>query len=99
MTRAVVPRCFSDLGGVPGRAKGVRIELPAVLKWMPFHPLLSFAEWFLENASVVWMSAESDKKRRIQEAIFPSGVTVTTEGFGTRLLSSVFSVIQSEQDD
>ena len=53
--------------------------------------LLSFVEWFLGNAASVWYGAEPDKKKRIQAAIFPLGLTVTSEGFGTPAVWSLFN--------
>ena len=60
--------------------------------------LLSFGEWFLDNAATVWIGASPDKKRLIQGAIFPSGVSVTKEGFGTLGHASVFMALQEQID-
>lgn len=45
--------------------------------------LIEFSEWFLNNVAAVWMGAEPQQKRRIQQAVFPSGVAFTKEGFQT----------------
>ena len=47
--------------------------------------LLEFAHWMLEQVAGIWNSASLPNQRRIQEAFFPEGLTVTKEGFGTPL--------------
>ena len=47
--------------------------------------LLEFAEWMLERVAGIWNSASLPNQRRIQEAFFPQGLTVTQDGFGTPL--------------
>ena len=61
--------------------------------------LLAFAEWFLNNAATVWMGASSEKKIRIQEAVFPSGVSFSKEGFRTLGKSSIFKYLAPFLDD
>ena len=45
--------------------------------------LVEFAGWLLERVAGIWSSASPDNKRRIQRALFPDGLTVAKEGFGT----------------
>ena len=45
--------------------------------------LLAFAEWLLERVAGVWNSATGPNKQRLQEALFPGGLTVSKDGFGT----------------
>jgi hypothetical protein len=35
--------------------------------------LVEFAKWVLENAGVLWLAAEFEKKTRLQTAFFPVG--------------------------
>jgi len=52
--------------------------------------LLEFAEWMLDRAAGIWESASPSNKLRIQEALFPHGLTVTREGFGTASMPLFF---------
>ena len=45
--------------------------------------LLEFAEWLLGRFAGIWNSASPENKRRLQQAVFPQGLTVSGEGFGT----------------
>jgi len=45
--------------------------------------LLDFAEWILDRIAGLWNVAPLHTKLRIQRALFPDGITVTPQGFGT----------------
>src|SRR5438270_9899448 len=45
--------------------------------------LLDFASWMLDNAAMVWSAASYANQIKIQEALFPGGLVVSPEGFGT----------------
>ncbi len=45
--------------------------------------LLEFSEWLLERVPGIWSAAELTNKLRLQQALFPNGLTVSADGFGT----------------
>ena len=45
--------------------------------------LLEFADWLLCRVAGIWKSATLQNKLRVQAALFPDGLTVSNEGFGT----------------
>ncbi len=57
--------------------------------------LLEFAEWMLERIAGIWNSASLPKQLRIQQALFPGGLTVTKDGFGTPLRPLFFKQFQA----
>ena len=59
------------------------LEGEAVLDLAEVELLLDFADWMLSHAASVWASASWANKIRIQRAIFPAGLVVSQEGFGT----------------
>ena len=59
--------------------------------------LLEFADWLLERVAGIWSSASADNKRRLQSALFPDGLTLTKEGFGTTPVSIFFKGFQPIQ--
>ncbi len=61
--------------------------------------LLDFADWMLENASGVWASASFDSKQRIQRSVFPGGLTVSKEGFGTPEIASLFMELEKKTSE
>src|SRR6185369_5516809 len=52
--------------------------------------LLEFAEWMLERIAGIWNSASFDNQLRIQNALFPEGLAVEQNGFGTAESSVLF---------
>ncbi len=56
--------------------------------------LLAFADWLLERVAGIWNSAAAENKRRIQSALFPDGLTLKKEGFGTVLRPLFFHQFQ-----
>jgi hypothetical protein len=57
--------------------------------------LLEFAAWLLERVAGIWNSAAAPNKRRIQTALFPAGLTLTKEGFGTAQRPLFFNQFQA----
>jgi site-specific DNA recombinase len=57
--------------------------------------LLQFADWLLERVAGIWNGASAENKRRIQSALFPDGLTVTKEGFGTTSTAIFFKQLQA----
>jgi hypothetical protein len=49
--------------------------------------VLDFAGWMLGVIQPVWSGANGENKRRLQAAIFPNGLSVNEEGFGTPEIS------------
>ncbi len=56
--------------------------------------LVDFAEWMLERAAGIWNSASPANRKRLQEALFPNGLTVSEDGFGTAQHPLFFMPIQ-----
>ena len=57
--------------------------------------LLEFATWLLERVAGIWNSASAENQRRIQGALFPGGLTVAREGFGTTSTPLFFNQLQA----
>jgi hypothetical protein len=55
--------------------------------------LLDFADWLFQQVAGIWNSSP-ENKRRIQSALFPDGLSVTREGFGTTPLPIFFRTFQ-----
>jgi hypothetical protein len=45
--------------------------------------ILSFAEYVLTNAARLWMELELDQKQRLQQVLFPEGLSFDGNEFGT----------------
>ena len=56
--------------------------------------LLEFAEWVLDRLAGLWNAAPLTLKHRLQSALFPDGITVAQEGFGTGLRPIFCSAFQ-----
>ena len=56
--------------------------------------LLVFARWLLVRAAGIWSSASLTNKLRLQAALFPQGLTIDKEGFGTVQLPLFFRAFQ-----
>ena len=74
-------------------------EGEAVLELAEVEVLLDFAAWMLDNAAMVWNAASCRNQIRIQEALFPDGLTVSPEGFGTPEVPLSFYNFGQEQED
>jgi hypothetical protein len=57
--------------------------------------LLEFAGWLLERVAGIWNSASTENKRRIQGALFPGGLAIAKDGFGTASSSIFFKQFQA----
>jgi hypothetical protein len=53
--------------------------------------LLDFADWMLARVAGIWNSANLENRKRIQGAIFPDGLCVSQDGFGTAQLPLFFN--------
>jgi DNA invertase Pin-like site-specific DNA recombinase len=56
--------------------------------------LLSFAEHLLTNASEMWLKADLTQRQRLQDVLFPAGVTYLSGKFGTAVTCPLFNVFQ-----
>ena len=55
----------------------------------------AFAEYVLTDAARLWVEAPLDQKQRLQQVIFPRGVTYSPKrGFGTAETSVIFRLLQ-----
>lgn len=62
----------------------VRIELEdAKLDEIDLEGVLGFAEHVLTNAARLWMEAFPERKARLQQVLFPNGLTLQDGKFGT----------------
>jgi site-specific DNA recombinase len=59
--------------------------------------LTEFAGWMLNNAATLWYGASPENKLRLQRAVLPHGVSVSKEGFGTRLTPEFFSILDASE--
>jgi hypothetical protein len=66
------------------------------LNELDIEAVLNFSHHVLLNAARLWVSFSLDQKQRIQKVIFPEGLTYLPEGFGTSVISPIFSALQSE---
>jgi site-specific DNA recombinase len=72
------------------------IDDAALIEPQALERMLDFADWFFQNAGAVWLGADLENKIRIQEAVFPSGVSLTSDGFGTVQPANLFSNLWAE---
>ncbi len=61
--------------------------------------IVSLAESLLENVSSVWFEASFDNKQRFQSLMFPNGLPVSNENFGTATLGLPFNLIRDFSGD
>ena len=52
--------------------------------------LLNYAQFFLKNLSNLWLKAETEHKRRLQNYIFPEGIYIENNRCRTAKLSTNF---------
>lgn len=69
-------------------AQAEEIEIEAVL---------DFAEMVLTNASNLWKAAPSEQKQRLQQVLFPKGVTYSEGNYRTGITCLLFSGVQSNE--
>ena len=55
----------------------------ATVEELDVETVLAFAELTLTNASRLWTDASLDQKQRLQNVLFPEGVTFDGAGIGT----------------
>src|SRR5215469_18652203 len=68
-------------------AQADEIEIEAVL---------DFAQMVLLNASNLWKAASSEQKQRLQQVLFPEGVTYSEGNYRTALTCLLFSGLQQK---
>lgn len=66
----------------------------ASMEKLDIDTICTFAEHFIQNLSQTWRNADLDTKQRLQEIIFPNGVTYCFPGFRTGTLSCLFEVLR-----
>jgi len=81
-----------EVGTAINKARAQRAEILLPIEQVDC--LLEFAEWMLERVAGIWNSASLTNKRRIQEALFPDGLLVSMNGFGTVLTPLFFKEFQ-----
>jgi hypothetical protein len=57
--------------------------------------VLAFAEHVFGNLVALWTNADANDRRRIQEAVFPSGLVWDGERIGTAVTIPAFSWLQA----
>ena len=77
----------------------IAIEDRASLEPQALERMLDFAEWFFENVGAVWLGADLENKLRIQEAVFPSGIVLSSDGFGTLQPANLFINLWQDSKD
>ena len=55
--------------------------------------VLAFAEHVLLNAARLWMEFSLDQKQRLQQVLFPQGVSYRDGKFGTAETSQIFRLL------
>jgi hypothetical protein len=55
---------------------------------------LDYAEMIILNASNLWKAAPAEQKQRLQQALFPEGVTYSDGNYRTALTCLLFSGMQ-----
>lgn len=61
--------------------------------------MISLAESLFSNVASVWLEASFINKQRFQSLIFPSGLPVSNESFGTQVLGLPFNLIVNFEGD
>jgi hypothetical protein len=57
--------------------------LPVSVTEAEIASLVEFAEWMMLRIAGIWNSATITNKLRLQHTLFPKGLEVSSEGFGT----------------
>ena len=57
--------------------------LPVSVTEAELASLVEFAEWMMLRVAGIWNSATISNKLRLQRTLFPNGLEVSNEGFGT----------------
>jgi len=64
----------------------------AELESFDIEQVLEFAEKLVSNPAQLWLRASLEQKQRLQQVLFPSGLSFSKDGFGTPPTDSLFSV-------
>jgi site-specific DNA recombinase len=84
-----------EMSGVGTAIQKLRAETAEQLpKIQEVQRLLDFAEWMLDRVAGLWNTASMETRMRIQTALFPDGITVGKERFGTASTSTFFSALE-----
>jgi site-specific DNA recombinase len=84
---------------------GTQLELAglaegqAVVEVAEVEVLLDFATWMMNNADMVWSAASYKNQIQIQWALFPDGLIVSPEGFGTPEAPLLFYNLRQQEDE
>jgi hypothetical protein len=62
----------------------------AVLSQLDVDGVLAFAEHVLTNGARLWMELGLDQKQQLQQALFPEGLRLDREEFGTAVTCLAF---------
>ena len=71
-------------------AQAEEIEIEAVL---------DFAQAVLTNASNLWKAAPAEQKQRLQQVLFPEGVTYSEGNYRTAVTCLLFSGVETKADE
>lgn len=80
--------------------KKVQINEGSMQK-LDIETICAFAEHFIQHIAQTWKNADLSTKQRLQEMIFPEGVTYCFPGYTTTFLCCLFEILQdpNESDD
>jgi site-specific DNA recombinase len=91
--RSLYASIRSELEEVRGRlrsAESSELDLETALEY------LKFQFW---NTHILWQQSDLAGKVRLQRAIFPNGVVWSSEGFGTPVTHSIFSLLAAAESE
>jgi DNA invertase Pin-like site-specific DNA recombinase len=72
-----------------------QIELSeATIEELDVEAVLGFAEHLMGNAAALWKALPANRKRVLQDSIFPEGVTFDGEAFGTAVTCGAFTYLR-----
>ena len=60
---------------------------------------IEYLTHLLWNTSLVWQTSDLQGKKRIQRRMFPEGLVYGSEGFGTPLTHSIYTLLASNSLD
>ena len=78
------------MSGRLGSAESSDLDLETALEY------LKFQFW---NTHILWQQSDLAGKVRLQRAIFPNGVIWSSEGFGTPVTHSIFSLLPAAESE
>lgn len=74
-------------------------ERDARLEGYDMDGVLAFAEHVILNAARLWIKFLSDQKQRLQNVLFPEGVTFAGGGFGTAATCPLFKLLEDPEGE